>query len=66
MLAAGALLYFGEALRGGKNIGVNLAAALVLVAGIISTEGRAIMLAFGAMTLLLVGLEISKSKNHRC
>lgn len=62
MLAAGALLFFGEALRGGKSIWLNLVAALILVAGIISTEGRAIMIVFGAMTLLLVGLEISKSK----
>lgn len=49
LLAVGALMFLGNSLRGGKWQFANIACALVLFAGIMTTEGRAVMVAFTAV-----------------
>jgi O-antigen ligase len=54
LLAVGVLMFFSEALRGGKEQKLNIAASLVMFAALVTTEGRAIMLAFAVTFFLFI------------
>lgn len=54
LLAVGTLLFFGASLKGSKT---SLLASLILFAALMTTEGRAIMLAFAGSFILFLVLQ---------
>ncbi len=56
MLAVGTLLFWGETLRGGKWQHANFIATLVMFASIMTTEGRAVALAFAGVWIVMTML----------